>query len=156
NPNYVVGIHTEQTACIAFIDGNFQVIADAEQAKFLTLGNFIIMPAQLCDGFVPTKVQDKRAVILDFSKQFFMDVSDHVLKRINVYNASTDRILFNDRLENTPLHQLDSWFTYFTQFAATCQMASCLRKDIGKRKMKIFQVLNNGKFDDLFREIIKN
>ena len=75
------------------------MVAYAEQAKFFSLGNFVIIPAKVAYCFITLEGERKMPALLYLVEKFLGNVGDDVLKRIDIDHDTLDHILFDHRLQ---------------------------------------------------------
>jgi len=67
-PDNIAKVQAQKSAGLAFVNGNFQMVANAKQTEFFSFRYFVVMPAQLGNGFAFSKIERKIAVALYFGK----------------------------------------------------------------------------------------
>src|SRR5215217_5825333 len=103
DPYDVAEVQAQQTAGLALIDGDFQVVADAKKTKFFSFRNFVIVPAELGYGFAFPEIEGEISVSLNFCEQVFGDVGNDIAKGVDINDTTADDVAFNDRIEQHPL-----------------------------------------------------
>src|SRR5690606_11992157 len=140
-------VESQQATCVTFVDGYFEVVADAKQAKLLPFGHVVIVPAHLVDGFVAPEIQRKVAAALYVIEQLLTDVADYVAERIDKDHASTQAMFFHNGLYQCPVDHRVYRITDVRKRSPFRECTSGFGKDIRQREMQVFKILDNIQFN---------
>src|SRR5690606_41323355 len=96
--NGLVRMQAEQGTGIAFVDGDFEIVADAEETQFFAFRYFVVMPAHPVYGLIAFEMKYELPSLLDLIEQLFADIADHVAERVDIGHMSLDDVFFYDGL----------------------------------------------------------